>query len=62
MHPPLRVASEFDLWCWQTPGVSQILQGAVLAGVGLELIPAALIIGGLRLKKSGSNEARPQAD
>jgi len=44
------------------PGVSQILQGAVLAGVGLELIPAALIIGGLRLKKSGSNEARPQAD
>ena len=39
------------------PGVSQILQGAVLAGVGLELIPAALIIGGLRLKKSGSNEA-----
>ena len=39
------------------PGVSQILQGAVLVGVGLELIPAALIIGGLRLKKSGSHEA-----
>ena len=35
------------------PGVFQVLQGAVLAGLGLELIPAALIIGGLRLKKSG---------
>ena len=39
------------------PGVSQIIQGAILAALGLELIPAALIIGGLRLKKSGSNEA-----
>jgi hypothetical protein len=43
------------------PGVSRILQGAVLAGLLLELIPAALIIGGLRLKRSGSIEA-PSTD
>jgi hypothetical protein len=39
------------------PGVVQIAQGAVGAGLALELIPAALIIGGHRLKKSGKREA-----
>ena len=35
------------------PGAVQMAQGAVGAGLALELIPAALIIGGLRLKNSG---------
>jgi hypothetical protein len=39
------------------PGVAQIAQGAVGAGLAFELIPAALIVGGLRLKKSGRREA-----
>ena len=39
------------------PGLSQLFQGAVLAGLGLELIPTALIIGGLRLRKVGRNKA-----
>ena len=43
------------------PGLSQLFQGAVLAGLGLELIPTALIIGGLRLRKSGGIR-HPQAD
>jgi hypothetical protein len=37
-------------------GVVQIVQGAVGAGLALELIPAALIMGGRRLKKSGESE------
>ena len=37
------------------PGALLIMQGAVERGLGLELIPAVLIIGGLRLNKSESN-------